>query len=50
MLGEAIGTISGEDLSNKPEIAVMVFDTYGETEILAFPLIPVASKIAPEIV
>ncbi len=48
---EAIWPISGADLSNKAEPAfLMVFDGYGETEMLAFPLIPVASMIAPEIV
>lgn len=43
---EAIGPISGADLST----CLMAFDPYGETEMVAFPLIPVASKIAPEIV
>jgi hypothetical protein len=38
------------DFRSGRQHCLMAFDPYGETEMLAFPLIPIASKIAPEIV
>jgi len=50
LVAKRFGRFQERTLAIKQNARSDVFDAYGETEMLAVPLIPVASKMAPEIV